>query len=173
MLVPHIWDPSFVIIAPADDLAPNGARSSAATVLTQTTKFNMYSTKFLWVLLIQNHSFSWNRKHSFSQNDIIHSGRRDHENSGCIWNIKYTEVTTHYLSLMSVFWTWARRVAIWTVPPPKYAFSKTWALDLRTTKAPAGENKTSWENCVIFHVNVGTISTSWWHAIFLHYWPFV
>ena len=35
MLVPYKHDPTLVIILPADGLAPNGARPSAGTVLTE------------------------------------------------------------------------------------------------------------------------------------------
>ena len=38
-------DPNFIIIVPADDLAPTSARSSAGTVMT--IKLEMFSSKFL------------------------------------------------------------------------------------------------------------------------------
>ena len=46
VLVPYIRDLLFVITAAADALAPNGARTSAATVLI---KLDMLSSKFLWI----------------------------------------------------------------------------------------------------------------------------
>ena len=62
----YIWPPNLVITAPADHLAPNGARSSAGTVLT--AKLHIIS-KFLQVSVIWNY-FCWLDDDIKMSNDI-------------------------------------------------------------------------------------------------------
>ena len=47
--------PNLVITLPAYDLAPNGARPSADTVLTD--KLYVFSLKFFWLLLVPLHFY--------------------------------------------------------------------------------------------------------------------
>ena len=63
--------PDLVIIVPADDLAPKGARPSAGTALT--TKFNMFSCRYLWLSWLFIY-FRW-------PDDFIQNGQRVLEKS--------------------------------------------------------------------------------------------
>ena len=51
----YIQDPNFVITVPADVLAPNGARPSPGTVLTEN--LDMFSFKFRCLLMIPRDHF--------------------------------------------------------------------------------------------------------------------
>ena len=51
----YIQDLNFVVTAPADGLAPNGARPSAGTVMNED--WELYSSTFLWSSTILHHIY--------------------------------------------------------------------------------------------------------------------
>ena len=67
---------NLVITVPADALAPNGARPSAGTVLTE--KLAMFSLKFHWLSMI------------LCTGDIIQNDHRNPANSLATWGVKIT-----------------------------------------------------------------------------------
>ena len=71
--IPHIYIQNWVITVPADVLAPNGARASADTVLTE--QWDMFSSKFLQFSMIF---------FCFGRDDIIQNDRQDFTKSHCL-----------------------------------------------------------------------------------------
>ena len=80
MCRPRIWDPDLDITVPADGLAPDGARPSAGTVLSERSGMFLFLWWFHWISMILCNVIGLD--------DVIQIGRRDF--MYCAWGVDDT-----------------------------------------------------------------------------------